>query len=586
MTMTPRERFFEFEHTVDAALESMPIAALPARTVLTYLLSSVFYYLHIVREDFWSAGDTLTYRISYLLPWLHRRSPGSPDGGPAIRMANFKRADPTGADAKNLISYAHFCEVAPEVHRGRLDVEPIENGFRLVHPSAQTAKWEAIDIIVSELAINHVLHTGKRMPDREILRLAESAPNLDDRLLTRALKRREVFYRNNVQEALLVDSSAMIGIFGFDQARFATIQAAMLAIADVFMQLAKALWAISTGYDKTPSEETLEWAVPCWTYEGFLEKIAALSGASRLDVERFISRFSFEFTLPANRMRGGDGFTPPFFRLEDAIMFSPDLIGRFLHPRNALAAMVQTDSKLFNELISHSLEPTLVDAVEEAFDKFRTTLVRKNVDFDGGEFDLVIADAEGRHVLICEVKAPLPPHGSRLTQRLADRIRNEGLAQLARARTMEPLARAAILERALGLNVTHAKITYLIVTRACFGAVEVWDADAETVPATLSLIRLALVRILEKGGNPARDLPGKIRDVLTELIENSKFEWSHGAMPICGQMVETPQLNFNRQAVDSWMRQANAARIRLGKSAKVPRGGRRGTSGRKSEKKK
>lgn len=568
MAKSPRNQFLAFEKEVDAALAGLPIAALPARTVLTYLLTSIFYFLHVDAKTYWKAGDTLTYRVSYLLPWLLGRNPGSPDGGPAARMKEFRDADPTGADAKNLVSYAHFCEITPDVHRRRLDVELIPNGYRLVHPSAEFALAEATDIIVSELALNHFAHTKKRLPDREIFALARTAPRLDDTLLARVLKRREAFYRARVREAPLVDDAAMIEVFGFGRHRFSQIQAAIFAIADVFIQLATALWAKSTGYGQTPSEEAVEWAVPCWTYEGFLEKIAGLCDASRAEIERFVERFTFDFKLPFEEMRGGEGFTPPFFRLENAILFSPDLIMRYLHPRNALAAMIRTDLDLFNNLISDRLEPTLLDEIASAFERFRTTIVRKNIDFGSGEFDLVVADSEGLHVLIFEVKAPLPPQGSRPTQRLAERI-DEGLEQLCRIGSMPAVDRAKILERALGIDVSKAKIRYVIAARSCFGTEKAWDPHAETVPTTLPLIRLALARIREKAGNPARDLPEAIGSVVKAILEDARFHWTHAALPLCGRIVETPQLIFDNDVVDRWMRKASAAGIQLRKPRKV-----------------
>jgi len=536
----------------------MATAGVPARALLTYLLTTIFYFLHVDKKTFWKTGDTLTYRISYLLPWLRRRDPGAPDGGPAARLLAFRDADPTGTDAKNLISYAHFCEIMPDVHRRRLEVELTDQGFRLVHPSPEFAIAEATDIIVSELALNHIADSRRRPPDREIFALAETAPRLDEKLLSRVLRRKEAFYRANVREAPLVDDEATVATFGFDRRRFTEIQSAIFAIADVFMQLATALWAASAGLGQTPSEETIEWAVPCWKYEGFLEKVTALCGASRAEIESFVERFSFDFDLPADKMKGGDGFTPPFFRLGDAILFSPDLILRYLQPRNALAAMIRTDPELFDNLVSGRLEPTLVDEVASSFARFRSLIIRRNVEFASGEFDLVIADADGANILVCEVKAPLPPQGSRPTQRLADRIQ-EGLDQLERARGMPLADRAGVLSDACGIDVSQATIHYMIVARSCFGSVRAWDPESETIPATLPLIRLALARIQEKAGNPARDLPDVVREVTREVIVDADYQWTHGEMPLCGRVVETPQLIYENEIVDRWMRKAGAA---------------------------
>ena len=564
MAKSPRNQLIDFEREADTAVEAMSLAAMSARTSLTLLNTTVFGLLHVAGpkdREMWKTGDTLTYRISYLIHWLRKRRADMIGASAADVLQAVQERDPEMEDARNLGAYAHFCEVMPEVHRRRLEVEVTTNGFRLVHPDAAFSTAEAIDIIVSELALNHLADNQPRLPDDEIFDLARTAPVLDPVLLSRLLRRREQFYATNVRQAQLVSDSAMTAVFGFDRAMFAKIQATLFALSDVFTQLALVLWIWSSESDGAPSSETLEWVTPCWKYEGFLEQVSALSGISPKEIESFVSHFTLNYNCPPEEARGGDGFTPPFFRFGELILFSPDLIPRYCQPRNVLAHMASSEKyrELYDNLISGELEPQLVSEVVNALQSFDDLIVKTNHKFIGGEFDLILCDRTGENVIICEVKAPLPPQGSRPTRRLAERIQ-EGLSQIRRAREMDRSVLNGILKTALGVEVSNARVEYMIMARACFGAVEVWHEDAHQTAATLPLLRLALERVRENGGSPARDLTQTLRCVTYQVLREADFRWEHASMPLFGRTIETPQLLYDNKAVDRWMRSAEAAR--------------------------
>lgn len=564
MAKSPRNQLITFECEADAAVEAMSLASMPARASLTLLNTTVFGLLHVAGpkdREMWQTGDTLTYRISYLIPWLRRRNSEKVGAGAADVLQAVQERDPEMEDARNLGAYAHFCEVMPEVHRHRLKVEARAGGFRLVHPDQSFATAEAADIIVSELALNHLANNEPRLPDDEVFDLARSAPRLDPVLMDRLIRRREQFYAMQIREAPLVGDREMTEIFGFDRARFAKIQAALFALSDVFSQLALVLWVWSSKSDGAPSSEALEWVTPCWKYEGFLKQASELCGVSTKEIDSFVSHFTLDYNLPPEEARGGDGFTPPFFRLGGSILFSPDLIPRYCQPRNVLTHMAGNEKHrdLFNNLVSGELEPKLVSEVVAALRGFDDLIVKTNHEFTGGEFDVIMCDKAGRNVVICEVKAPLPPQGSRLTKRLAERIQ-EGLAQIERARKMERSTLNGILKNALGVEVSDARVEYVIMARACFGAIEVWHADADQTPATLPLLRLALKRIRDAEGSPARDLTKTLQSVTKQILSDSNFRWEHAGMPLFGRTIETPQLLYDHKAVDGWMRAAEAAR--------------------------
>lgn len=556
VSVSAKQAFLDFEARADAAMEKLAIARLPARAIWSALHTTVFHALHVNEPgnpETRQTGETTSYRISYLIPWLRARPAGPLGAGTADVLGAFRDADPDGRELINMIGYAHLCEVMPDVRRDKFKVEQVGEGFRLTLPSAEAEEAEATDIIVSELALNFIASRGPRLPEDEIFPLARTSPTLDEALLWRVYKRQRATYQRDVREEPLVGDRPLMRIFGFNRYGFQELRSSIFAIADVFSQLAIVLWFSSMNEKGDPSDETFEWVSICWEYEPFLQKLAELTGQTRNRLESFIDHFTLDYRLPPREARGGEGFTPPFVRFDKSILFSPDLIFRYCQPRNALFHLIRADPALFDELISHELEPTLISAIVAEFDRVDGLIVRSNVNYPGGELDLVIADASGQHVVVCEIKAPLPPQGSRSTERLAGRMR-EGLQQLERFRHLDnPLE---ILSRALGIDVSGAKVDYMITGRSCFGAPEVWRQGATVTPATLPLIRLAVDSMKQQGAVSAAKLCDTIRHIVAEIMRDAQPSWQLGELQLFDTKLETPQLIYDRTSVSRWMQRA------------------------------
>src|SRR5262249_28860027 len=98
-------------------------------------------------------GEALISRFSYLYPLL-ARCPAEPIGTDAMdALEGFKEADPSGAQSRELLSYAHLCELMPEVRRGYYRVDERPGGFDLHHVNPEFADTEVRDILLSELAL-------------------------------------------------------------------------------------------------------------------------------------------------------------------------------------------------------------------------------------------------------------------------------------------------------------------------------------------------------------------------------------------------------------------------------------------------
>jgi hypothetical protein len=305
--------------------------------------------------------------------------------------------------------------------------------------------------------------------------------------------------------------------------------------------------------DGDPSDEMMDLCSLSWPETVLIDRLADLAGGDRYDVARFVGAFSFDPQAP--KRRGGEGYTPPFVRIGAHICFSPELILRSIQPRNAVQDLMRLDKKRFDDLVSHSLEPTLIEAVVGSLAAFPALKVATSTSYTGGEVDLMIVDPTSKDVVIIEVKGPLPPQGSRSTERLAQRVR-EGADQLKRFQALADGERLGIVAAGTGVRLPDARFRYLLLARACVGAVELWQSASPATPATLPLLRLALAAIEGRKGNVAAELPEELEQQTALLLKESKWSWSSGKMALFGRTIFTPQLRYDERVIDRWRRKA------------------------------
>jgi DNA polymerase III psi subunit len=446
-----------------------------------------------------------------------------------------------------LDAYAHFCEVVPEVRRGRLQVRRIKNGFELKHPTT-LARTEATDIIVSELAIGHIANRKPQSFSPVMKRLAKSLPIKWEDVFHEAA-RRIAKYADNVREDQVISEDAMMQVFGFSASRFSQIRCATYALAEVYQELALLSYMETADDQGDPSDDMMSLTSLSWPEAELVDRLALLAGGDPDEVAVFVETFCFDPNAP--KLRGGEGYTPPFVRIGTQICFSPDLILRFIQPRNAIQDLMKLDSKRFDNLVSHTLEPTLINAVIAEMSRFPNLKFGASTNYAGGEIDLIIVDPTTHDVVVIEVKAPLPPQGSRLTERLAQRVR-EGIDQVQRFQALTEGERLAVVAAGTGARLSRATFHYVILARACMGAVELWQADASVSPATLPLLRLASAAIEERKGNAAAELTVEIHRQKEQLLKEARWSWSSGKMPLMGRTIFTPQLRYDDKVVERW----------------------------------
>lgn len=553
------EKLAAFEKIADAQVAALPIGVLPIHVFLAHYHISIFHLCNIIGPTDPSAfrtGDNQSHRLSYLLDWLRTRPQVPVDrsaGTARLKLINFEEALRQISD---LSLYSIFSEVMPDVHRGRYTVKALKGGFRLKHRTVQDEREDAYDTIMSELAANDVTPFTTK-PDPKIDALAAAGSPFDERCLLNLYQNRSANFMTRIREDVLVGDLEMVEVVGVNITRFREIQSALLGYALVRAELARKMWLNSGGINGEPSNDAMDLVSTSTDWSSFIDVIAAIAGGSRDEIERVVEEFTFEPTASWAKRRGGEGFMPPIVRLGTEAIVSPDLLMRFLQPRNVLYHIMRTNEKKFNKLVSQALEPTLASSIEDAMSKVSGCLILRSVKYDGGEIDIMVVDPKTGTVLICEIKGVLPPHGSRLIARTAGRIR-EGLDQLQRFRNLSEDTRKAICEKAAGVGLNSPTYQYMIMARSCFGETSVWRDGSSTFPANLPLIRLATARLATRGGNLALELPAETRAIAHEIVKDVHYHWTPGKMRIFGKDLYIPQCRYDNDKVAAWRDKAKS----------------------------
>ena len=201
------------EREIDAAVSAMPLLAAPVRVPL-YGIFSVLHTLFHGNPALGSAprveaGHSLASRLAALVPLL-AHCPGTPEGESARDAADaYAEIDPDGQQARDLLAYAHFAQIMPEVHRGYYDVAgDALAGFKLSFRSSEFEVAETEDFLLSELALPFLRSPAPRVSAFD--QLAMTAPVLDGVTLVATQRMLIAHYRDNVIDTALVSDAALI----------------------------------------------------------------------------------------------------------------------------------------------------------------------------------------------------------------------------------------------------------------------------------------------------------------------------------------------------------------------------------------
>lgn len=551
------ENLVAFEREFDDLMKTLPIWQLPVRPILTALHVGVDGLFHGSRRDDSLPpkplhGAAFAARLSYLVPYLLNCNvePTGLDAADALRAVG--EADPEGANQYALVTYGHFCELMPEVHRGYYSVRgDKQTGFTLAHASPQFAAHEATDVILTELSLPFVDSPAPRFEDRYDHQ-ASMVPRFSLGLKAHTLKLLSDHYRSHLAEASLLTEEGYRAALGVGREEFERFRAGLFAYADYCLGMAHALGRrLRREFrSETVWNELLENVSVHWKETFFLGTLEAITGLDQSTLDRLLRIFTVDFR-PGSRSgkHAGDGFFPPLARLAGSFLFNPDLLRLFLGGRNVLYALNRMDRKRFDDLVSHHLEPELVSAAEAQFAGVDGLVIVKNHDWGPGEIDLLVYSPTENVALHVQAKATIPPEGARMVGAVEGRML-EGLEQLERLRNLSQEERGAVISSALRREVHGVDVIDVLLSRSCIGTENVWSRLGNVVPLNLTLLRIVVKAMAGSDeGFSLRRFAAFARNELERIVRSSNPRYVETEAPLGAALFRIPLLEFDRPTV-------------------------------------
>ncbi|WP_152998677.1 nuclease-related domain-containing protein [Sphingopyxis sp. H115] len=557
---SPIDRLKAFEEEADAAITALPLLQLPARAVLAglhYLIFTSFHARQLGRDGNPEIGEVIMQRLGHVLPLIRNLVPEPYGASADDAIGAFTERFHDGSDLTELLAYMHFSEIMPEVHRGYYTVEmPAADVFRLSHRDAAFGDGQAKDITLSELAVPFPTERDGVIGP-EIARFIFKLPEIDFQIIAQYVAVNAYKYRHGLAESDLVTDTSIGHIFGFDRQRFLFIRSAVLAYAEFCEKVATAMHmlVIKGELPEDAMPEALEWASVNMKEDFLIGLFAAGAMVQPDEVERFLEYYSIDFRQVPATDWGGDGFFPPFARFKDSLLFSPLMVMGFLQVRNAVYAFAKKDKKTFDNDVSDELEPVLLHHAGELLRRGGDWIVVEDVKFPGGQIDLVVASPNDDGVLLLQAKGNLAPQGARLTDRLADRVR-EGVGQIKKFEALADDVQRAVIEKAIGRKIGKLEAHHAVLVRSCFGAVEVFAPDFPYIRLTIPLLALALEHHRNAGlPTTIAALAQAIAATEQRIYDQSGYHWEEGEISLAGANIKLPLLKWTPGSLDALRRE-------------------------------
>lgn len=554
--MTAKEALIAFEKEADAHAASLEILKLPIRCAYSVLAGAVFSLLHgsTTAPARPVAAFNLASRLSYIAALL-ASCPGEPTGSSALEaLEAYASVDTDRSQMSYLVTYAHFAELMPEVHRGYYNVAECQDAFVLTHCSTDFATGEAVDILLSELGLGFLSESPYR---KEILARMLAQGIVLNGTVAVGLKALFTMYRTRIRETPIMGDKTFVAATGYDADHFARFQAALLALCDYASAMARALLRKAANKDEDLTAEAMEWYALCWKETALFGILQGISELSTPEFDALVEFFAIDFrTQPTDVTHAGDGFFPPIIRMKGSVLLSPELVRMSIQPRNIVYALRRRNKHKFDRAISQDLEPHLITQACAIFSNAPDLMVKKNVSWDKGEIDILLFEPGANTAMQMQVKATLPVQGARLVDRLEDRVR-EGLKQLARFRETEASAIDELVSNTFGVKANGVTLIDVVLTRSSIGTGVIAAAPQHVTFVTLPVLGLSIDSSLQLGSSVhLSDITSFVRRYPNELMTNAAAQWNEREIKLGTKTIKLPMLDFDADFVEKERRRA------------------------------
>jgi hypothetical protein len=557
---TPLEDLQEFENEADRTIANLTLWKQPLRSVLSmvYLAADGKYVgmrFHRGRPRNEELGTAMILRLSYVARFFggcSRELGENVDDALSVADGRF------ASEIEQLLAYAHFCEIMPLVRRGFLVVERDACSFKLKHPGEEFQRHEENDVLMSELALPHDQMPPPR-PIEGCLRMVKAWPEIPGDALVGVLREVYEHHVTNVVELALLGEEPFQEVFGFSRVEFIRVRAGLMAYSDFCLGMADAAELLSRrSFTRRKREllqrEVREWAAPLLNRNHIIGTVAGLSGVSVNVAERVVDAFTID-PDDVEKSGVGEGFFPPFLRLDDALLFSPHAVKRTMPERNLLYAMLRTDQRKFDEVVSRHLEPAIVAEAAAILSELPDVEVRTNVQWRAGEIDLVAYHAGSNSALQIQAKAGVPPEGARMLARVEART-IEAANQLESFLDLPDDEKDAICGAAFATRLTAVRWQSAVLVRTCLGTENAWNRIEAFAPLNPVLLRVVVRRMRAEGEFTFLDFGARVEQELSRFRSEAVTGWENKSLKLLGVELVVPLLQLKLPAVTTF--RANA----------------------------
>lgn len=558
--VTLQKELQTFESRADAEIAKLALWRQPIRTILSSIyLSADGYYVggrfnrKGQRDD--EVGTAIITRMSYVLELFatcSREIGADLDDAMSVVDGRFT------VEMAQVLGYAHFSEIMPLAWRGFFVVDHEPPDFIFRHPDSDFVRHEENDILMSEMVLPHDL-TPPPYPIENCKKMIKAWPDLPGDSLIEVLKGALDHHLENLFELPLLSDAAFAESFDFYRDDFFRIRAALMSYADFCLGMADAAEVLSARAFTRPLRERLqkevgEWVAPLLNRNHIIGTAAGLSGVEPDKAESIVDLFTLDLDN-LTHLGFGEGFFPPFLRLEDALLFSPHAAKRMMPERNLLYSMLRTDQKRFDNVVSQHLEPALLDDAAQYLSAQPDVEVVTNVNWEKGEIDLLAFHEPSNSALQLQAKAAVPPQGARMVAQVESRTR-EAAEQLSRFLDLEANAKDSIASAAFGRPLSAITWSSGVLARTCLGTQKAWEAIEGFIPLNLVLLRAAVKHLQQSGAFSFTNLKTSVEDELSSLRAKAALGWQDKDFTLLDANINLPLLDLDYASIRAFREQA------------------------------
>lgn len=555
--MELKDQLIQIENELDQELDRLSIWSLPFQTIISMLFLAIENIALSGRKD--TAMD-YTSRLSYIYKAIKNKAGKAPISSPT--EAILKGSDQKYMDDINFLNaYAHFSMLMPQIRRDVLKVNDIkEDNISITYFDKKTIYAETIDRLYSYLALQMSLSYRdegeiEEWVDRKAKENSHSMEGGDFHLINKIYNHYNTYYHfikplpDDIFEKMT----------GITYKEYHSLSAVIKAFSDYFIKLGRAYKkAVNPGNTSELNDELMseyfEWSVCTLNFK----TLGWFSGMTGISLAKLDNYLSFYMQIYSNttgqafleKSFYGEGYFPPFILFEDAVIFSPHACIAMTSVNNILYSLNKLQKKFFDEEISKHLEPALICQLEYIFSFIPGIKLVKNINYEGGEMDLM-ALSENENTAICmQVKSTIAPDSSRTVERVNDRVL-EGIEQINHFDKFDKIAKQDIINGAFGKELSKTKIINIIVVRSCAGTSEAWENNKKNKIINYPLLAWLLSNKIEKGSTSITAFDEEIEYAQNNLIDIGATKEVFDKLKIGKYTITFPNLNSEFQNVIS-----------------------------------